>query len=256
MNSSSSIIFELLPSRKVQERLSLNPATGGPRKFHIRRLFDLLQLCLLRRQHHQARQIWSILVRCREVDFAMLWDLGLRVMHLPHPTPAADQSEIDAHLNYMKACRNLSDQETAKVLMEYISVLVSGYHLYRALSMPDCMNMLVSSLYQSFPLHNLLMTPMSLTRSLLISLVRVICAWPSHFFLERLIPNYFSNTEYLEAISENVMFGKAKAYFERARSLDPTCVLSAAYLELSDFTPPIVKMSSCARVQDDDDDLD
>jgi len=65
--------------------------------------------------------------------------------------------------------------------------------------------------------------------------------------MARLIPKYLFNTEYLDAISENIMFGKAKAYFERAQSLDPTCVLSSAYLEL---------MSSCAQVQDDDDDLD
>ncbi|OAV90621.1 hypothetical protein PTTG_05026 [Puccinia triticina 1-1 BBBD Race 1] len=130
----SSVIFELLPSRRAAERLSVNPATGGPRKFHIRRLFDLLQLCLLRRQHDQARQIWSILVRCREVDFPALWDLGLRVMNLPHPsTPLADQSAIDNHLNYLKACRNLSDQETAKVLIEYVSVLVSVGRLREAL---------------------------------------------------------------------------------------------------------------------------
>ncbi|WAQ86309.1 hypothetical protein PtA15_7A35 [Puccinia triticina] len=234
----SSVIFELLPSRRAAERLSVNPATGGPRKFHIRRLFDLLQLCLLRRQHDQARQIWSILVRCREVDFPALWDLGLRVMNLPHPsTPLADQSAIDNHLNYLKACRNLSDQETAKVLIEYVSVLVSVGRLREAL---DELQLWLSSLpcSQHAGLHEYAGRPLKLT-------------------------------EYLDAISDHVMFGRAKAYFERAQSLDPTCVLSPAYLELvsslklpslesfqqSDDTPTLAKMSNCSP-QDDDDEID
>lgn len=111
MDPSSSVIFELLPAKKASERFSVNSTTGGPRKLHIRRLFDLLQLCLLRRQSDHARRIWSILVRCREVDFAMLWDLGLHIMQLPHPDLHADPSVLDQSLAYLKACRSISEQE-------------------------------------------------------------------------------------------------------------------------------------------------
>ncbi|KAA1070028.1 hypothetical protein PGT21_002771 [Puccinia graminis f. sp. tritici] len=236
MNPSSSVIFELLPSRRAHERLSVNPATGGPRKFHIRRLFDLLQLCLLRRQHDQARQIWAVLVRCREVDFAMLWDLGLRVMHLPHPTPLADDSTIDSHLNYMKACRNLSDQETAKVLMEYISVLVSVGRLRDAL---DELQLWLSSLpcSQHAGLHEY---------AGLVTLSIIPPPQPPDD-PDEFDPKPLKINEYLEAISENVMFGRAKAYFERAQSLDSTCVISPAYLQL---------MNNCSQAQDDDDEND
>ncbi|KAH9453920.1 hypothetical protein Pst134EB_014020 [Puccinia striiformis f. sp. tritici] len=227
MNTSSSVIFQLLPSRRTLDRLSLNPATGGPRKFHIRRLFDLLQLCLLRRQHRQARDIWAILVRCREVDFAVLWDIGLRVLHLPHLTPLSDPSDIDSHLNYMKACRNLGDQETAKVLMEYISVLVSVGKLREAL---DELQLWLSSLpcSQHAGLHE----------------------YAALVALSIIPPPQLSDdadesegqpptiNEYLQAISDHVMFARAKTYFERAHSLDPTCILSSAYLELVSSTHP------------------
>lgn len=50
--------------------------------------------------------------------------------------------------------------------------------------------------------------------------------------------------EYLEAISGHVMFGKAKAYFEKAQSLDSSCVVSAAYLKL---------IASCSTFREDED---
>ncbi|PLW12112.1 hypothetical protein PCANC_00901 [Puccinia coronata f. sp. avenae] len=233
-SSSSGCIFELLPNRRSQDRFSLNPTTGGARKFHIRRLFDLLQLCLLRKQHDQARQTWSILIRCREVDFAMLWDLGLRVMHLPLPTSLSDPSEVDNHLSYLKTCRNLSDQETAKVLMEYISVLVSVGRLKEAfdelqlcLSTPPCS--------QHAGLHEY---------AGLVTLSIIPPPEPSDDPDDESEPKLLTINEYLDAISEHLMFGKAKAYFERAQSLDSTCVISSAYLEL---------MSSYSHGQDDDD---
>jgi len=136
----------------------------------------------------------------------------------------------------MKACRNLSDQETAKVLMEYISVLVSVGRLREAF---DELQLWLSSLpcSQHAGLHEY---------AGLVTLSIIPPPQPPDD-VDEPDPKPLTIHEYLDAISENVMFGKAKAYFERAQSLDPTCVLSSAYLEL---------MSSCAQVQDDDDDLD
>ena len=46
---------------------------GTARKTHIRRLFDVLQLCIQRHDWDRAKRAWAILARCREVDWRTLW---------------------------------------------------------------------------------------------------------------------------------------------------------------------------------------
>ncbi|KAI0796878.1 hypothetical protein C8Q75DRAFT_215207 [Abortiporus biennis] len=52
-----------------------NPVSS--RKIHIRRLYDILQLCILRGDYVRARRAWSILIRCNEVDWHDLWRTGV-----------------------------------------------------------------------------------------------------------------------------------------------------------------------------------
>ncbi len=43
------------------------------RKFHIRRLYDILQLCIQRQDWARAKRAWGILARCQEVDWKTMW---------------------------------------------------------------------------------------------------------------------------------------------------------------------------------------
>ena len=50
------------------------------RKFHIRRLNDLLYLCLERDDLPRARRAWSILTQCKEFDWKKHWQTGVRLV--------------------------------------------------------------------------------------------------------------------------------------------------------------------------------
>ena len=47
------------------------------RTVHIRRLFDVLHLSVQRGDVQRAKRIYSILLRCREVNWKDLWKMGL-----------------------------------------------------------------------------------------------------------------------------------------------------------------------------------
>lgn len=57
--------------------------TGAPlppahthRALHLRQLYTLLHLCLLRGDHARARAAWRVLVGCKEMDWEDLWRIG------------------------------------------------------------------------------------------------------------------------------------------------------------------------------------
>ncbi|TFY78723.1 hypothetical protein EWM64_g5293 [Hericium alpestre] len=50
------------------------------RKVHIRRLYDVFQLCVQRHDRPRARRAWSILVRCKEVDWKDMWKSCLFIL--------------------------------------------------------------------------------------------------------------------------------------------------------------------------------
>ncbi|MBW0475140.1 hypothetical protein O181_014855 [Austropuccinia psidii MF-1] len=230
----SSMIFELLPARTSSSRFSVNPRSG-PRKLHICRLFDLLHLSLLRRDIARAQAIWSILIRCREVDFSMLWDLGLRIIHLSHPNSLEDDDMTEKYLAYLKTCQNLNIQESAKVLLEYTLTLIAVGRTKDAL---DELQLYSSALpySQHAALHEyagmvtLAMAPLP-----------QLCD-----DLDELDNGQQNIQEYLKAISHSPLFGRARAYFQRAKSLDSSCLISEGYLEL---------MSCCASRDDDEADV-
>ncbi|TFL00554.1 hypothetical protein BDV98DRAFT_569201 [Pterulicium gracile] len=55
-----------------------NPLTA--RKLHIRRLFDVLNVCLQKRDLKRAQRAWCILARCKEVDWMALWPTALAIL--------------------------------------------------------------------------------------------------------------------------------------------------------------------------------
>lgn len=53
------------------------------RKAHLRRLHDILQLCILRNDLPRARRAWAILVRCRETDWKAMWSTAVHLVNGP-----------------------------------------------------------------------------------------------------------------------------------------------------------------------------
>ena len=54
------------------------------RKVHIRRLYDILQLSIQRHDVQRAKRVWSILSRCKEINWLALWRTGLHILGEAH----------------------------------------------------------------------------------------------------------------------------------------------------------------------------
>ena len=50
--------------------------TLSARRVHIRRLYDILELSIHRDDFLRARNAWSILVRCKEINWKIMWKTG------------------------------------------------------------------------------------------------------------------------------------------------------------------------------------
>ncbi|ORY29624.1 hypothetical protein BCR39DRAFT_531233 [Naematelia encephala] len=60
------------------------------RRIYIQNLTDLLHVCLLRGELGRARRAWSILIRCREVDWKSRWYWGLEILNASSAQPQHD----------------------------------------------------------------------------------------------------------------------------------------------------------------------
>jgi len=66
-------------------------APNSERKYHIRRLVDLLQLCIHKHDWKRARKAWGILARCPEFDWKPLWQTGVLL------TSSSSDGEVAGH---------------------------------------------------------------------------------------------------------------------------------------------------------------
>lgn len=98
---------------------SLNvPSTA--RKVHLRRLYDILQLCIHRDDLPRARRAWSILIRCKEINWMAMWGIAI---HLIEENPYEDHDSTrkiellrDMILHY--------PDEVVSAILPVVSVLI------------------------------------------------------------------------------------------------------------------------------------
>ncbi|KAF8742457.1 hypothetical protein AX14_004323 [Amanita brunnescens Koide BX004] len=99
------------------------------RKVHIRRLYDVLQLCIQRQDFSRARRAWAILARCKEIQWKSLWITSLLLvgdgLHL------ADSSKDK--IDYLRSLmlQHLDDREA--ILTELIHSLIVSSRYREAL---------------------------------------------------------------------------------------------------------------------------
>lgn len=74
------------------------PRPTTARKVHIRRLIDVLQLSLLRRDYDRARRAWAILIRCKEIDWKDMWKTAVALLADPGDD---DQEENDRRIAFL-----------------------------------------------------------------------------------------------------------------------------------------------------------
>ena len=68
---------------------------SNTRKAHIRRLYDVFQLCIARRDLPRAKRAWSILVRCKEIDWLVMWTTSLQLLgDSPDDTSSTERQDF------------------------------------------------------------------------------------------------------------------------------------------------------------------
>ena len=65
------------------------------RTVHIRRLYDLLQLCIQRNDLSRAKRAWTILARCQEVDWKTMWTTGVYLLSDDTNSPEANLPRLE-----------------------------------------------------------------------------------------------------------------------------------------------------------------
>lgn len=68
------------------------------RKVHLRRLYDILQLCIHRQDFERGKHVWAILVHCKEVDWKALWTIGLHILRAHESI----DGKMDVSIEYLR----------------------------------------------------------------------------------------------------------------------------------------------------------
>ncbi|KAF8351600.1 hypothetical protein F5887DRAFT_875492 [Amanita rubescens] len=123
---------------------SKQPRTA--RKVHIRRLYDILQLCIQRQDFTRARRAWAILARCKEIQWKSLWMTSLLLVG----DGLHDVDSSKDKVNYLRSLmlQHLDDREA--ILTELIHCLIVSGRYREALDELELY--LPSFLYQDNPI--------------------------------------------------------------------------------------------------------
>ena len=95
------------------------------RKVHIRRLYDILQLSIQRHDVQRAKRAWSILVRCKEINWLALWRTGLHILGEAH----TDEDGVPATLDYLRSMM-LKYPDDVRLSFGFVANIYKGNDMY------------------------------------------------------------------------------------------------------------------------------
>ncbi|RDB22743.1 RNA polymerase I-specific transcription initiation factor rrn11 [Hypsizygus marmoreus] len=102
---------------------SQKPLTA--RKVHIRRLYDLLQLCIHRNDLTRATRAWAILARCKEVHWMSMWTTGFLLLG----ANLDEDNRTHKRLEYLRTMMLRQQDDREHILQELIvQLILSGRH--------------------------------------------------------------------------------------------------------------------------------
>ena len=81
---------------------SKQPSTA--RKVHLRRLYDILQLSFQRHQFQRAKRVWAILIHCKEIDWKVLWNVGLCILNEDTTNEGGERVAVEYLRSMMFQC--------------------------------------------------------------------------------------------------------------------------------------------------------
>ena len=94
----------------------IRPTTA--RKVHIRRLYDILQLCIHRNDFARARRAWVILARCKEFNWKTLWKIGV---HLLGEYTGNDIESNEERVRFLKTLMRQYPEDEVRVMFRLLS---------------------------------------------------------------------------------------------------------------------------------------
>ncbi|EKM80026.1 hypothetical protein AGABI1DRAFT_57384, partial [Agaricus bisporus var. burnettii JB137-S8] len=98
------------------------------RRVHIRRLYDILQLCIQRNDVVRASRAWAILVQCKEFRWDEHWATGLYILN----GGGVSSENIPQRINYLRAMM-LRDTDKEEMLKELILLYIMSSRYQDAL---------------------------------------------------------------------------------------------------------------------------
>ncbi|KAK0190717.1 hypothetical protein F5146DRAFT_1137545 [Armillaria mellea] len=189
------------------------------RKLHICRLYDVLELSLLRNELTRARKAWAILARCKEIHWTTMWTTAVRVLG----DETFDEHDSSKKISFLHEMMLRLPDKRETILKEIILRSIMAGQFRKALDEVELY--LPSFPYQDDPvLHN----------------------------YAGLLSLYLFQSS-LNGVDDNVLnhslLRNAQVHFQGAKALDSDNVIAAYFLS------HIHKMTGQAGEQDSDDDL-
>ena len=115
---SLSAVYEPVYSPSVPHlHSSLNPSFSI-HKAHFRRLYDIFHLCQQRGDVDQAKRAYSLLVRCKEFDWATNWRSGILMVSAARSEHETESSraakEVDLQVRFLRECHAIHSRKARK----------------------------------------------------------------------------------------------------------------------------------------------
>ncbi|KAF9491360.1 hypothetical protein BDN71DRAFT_1421756, partial [Pleurotus eryngii] len=176
---------------------------SSARKVHIRRLHDLLHLLIQRRDNGRARRAWSILARCKEADWMVMWSTALLI--LSNESPSSNTRDELRSVEFLRIMMLQYPNDREAILQELIISLINASKYQEALSELDLY--LPTFPYQENPMLHMFAGMLSLY------LAQPMSGKHIHHFT-------YNHSQLREA----------ESHFKRAISLDPESSIASAFL--------------------------
>ncbi|TDL29690.1 hypothetical protein BD410DRAFT_36399 [Rickenella mellea] len=197
MDNTTDFIFDL------PQADTLKPSST--RKVHIRRLNDILHLSIQRGDMLRARQVWSILARCKEYDWMAMWRMGLLLANPHSHPPSSNTNTVTARLDYLRVMMLRCPDDQESILSEIVLQLIFSENFKDAIDELD--------LYlPSFPFQNNPVLHLYAGLSLLCLASK-------------------NRDEFVDQLSTSNHLRNSQTHFDRVITLDAHNVIASTFLE-------------------------
>ncbi|KAJ6539554.1 hypothetical protein B0H19DRAFT_960679 [Mycena capillaripes] len=195
-----------------------NPSTA--RKIHIRRVYDVMQMCIQRNDLERATRAWTILAHCEEINWRTMWSTSVHI--LAENLNDYEKSPKKVEFLRLMMLQHPEDRET--ILKEIVLRLILSRQYREAL---DELELYLPSLpYQDNSLLNVYA-----------GLLSMYIAQPASECTIGLLYIYSWINLALASQFNPSLLRSAQSYFDRVKVLDPDNAMAEAFLQKVRLAP-------------------